>query len=133
MLNFFRKPKPIEAPPETEVKEVTSVNLLQDIAHNIRMYGEHKPKKHGEWVCLTIGEFFFAMDTWNGAIAYKKGVPQYEYWTGFSGETIDHLGLSDAAWRSGDSLPLSFKDYEKYLLIIRDYVIHCPQKKETTS
>ncbi len=132
MFNFLKK-KTIVSQPEPEVKPFTSVDLLNDIAHNIRTYGEHKPKKHGEWVCLKIGEFFFSMDTWNGSISYKKGAPQYEYWTGFNGELIDCLGLSNSSWRSNDPLPLSFEKYEDYLLIIQDYVLNYLKNKETTA
>lgn len=66
-------------------------------------YGEHYPKKHGEWITLRIkGEnTFFSLDTWNGALHYKVGSGDYNYHTGFKGASFFYFGLN-ASWGGCD-------------------------------
>ena len=46
--------------------------------------GEKHPKKHGHWIIFRFrGEgTFLEMDSWNGALHYKVGSGEYNYWTG---------------------------------------------------
>lgn len=96
--------------------EHTNISVLESIADLIRSNGERMPKKHGEWIALKVDDHFFSMDSWNGAIHYQSGEPNYEYWTGFSGDGKEsiYLGLADKSWRQNDALPLGLEDYQGY-------------------
>lgn len=115
--------------------ETTCASLLMSIASLIRSSGEPMPKKHGNWIVLQVGDHFFSMDSWNGAIEYKSGEPKYEYWTGFSGDGKEsvYLGLSDSSWRHNDALPLDLDAYQGFYNQIRTFINDQIVKKKETA
>jgi hypothetical protein len=65
--------------------------LIRDL---ILKYGERFDKRHGNWIKLQFTDnLFFQMDSWNYAISLKRGIGEYDYWIGFSGEREKYLGM----------------------------------------
>ncbi len=122
---------------ESKTKEVPSpseFDLLDAIRAVILKEGERFPKKHGSWICLKLNENeFFSMDSWNGAIHFHEGEPQYKYWTGFSGSSSVYLGLSDKSWRNNDTLPLQKPQYAEYYEKVNLFINNHIKKKEAAS
>lgn len=117
---------------EAETLKVSTAEELIDIIKSaIIEHGNIQPKKHGNWICLELDdETFFSLDTWNGAIHYKSGKPQYNYWLGFEGKEIAYLGLASTAWRGNDPLPLSVEEYISFCDKIGSFL---KRKEESTA
>ena len=73
-------------------------------------------KKHGEWAIFRFSYegTFLMMDTWNGALSYRVGSGEYDYWLGFSGKTVYYLGMS-LDWRGRDPVQYSDNIYNHFI------------------
>lgn len=133
ILSINPREKHEEAAPIVEPPHQSANDLLEAISQIIYKFGEKYPKKHGSWICLRLTDGFFSMDSWNGAIHYFEGEPEYNYWTGFSSEHASiYLGLSNDSWRSDDALPLAIEDYKRYYDMLNDYIDRHVKKDGTS-
>lgn len=73
--------------PATRARHLYLYGLIMD--HGTRM-----PKRHGNWVILSLnGDFFLELDSWNKAITLKCGPnPEFSEWIGWKARSITYLG-----------------------------------------
>lgn len=73
--------------------ELSTIHYHYHLAGLIHKYGEVKEKKHGRWVKYSLpNNQFLELDSHNKAIKLKKGNGEYDYWLGFTGDTIIYFG-----------------------------------------